>query len=684
MELILKNKNRIRTNFLIFFGILFFIIGLLIITLSTSFYKSLEREREVYTSKYSTILDNRFTNILGNYNDLLVYIGDKIIKIYDETPESISHLFVHNTELNSDFNNFFAWASFAFVKNKKIIISSEEGVLKNPLEVSNHYPIEKSLREPWLIHFGKKQTINGYDFLPISFSLTDSSGKYIGTIISSILLEQIQRELKTIKKDFNEFVILTKNNQILISSLNIDNELDLETPSTKMPIIIENNIILHSLNKTKLYPFEIISGYNQSEFNKYFFDQGKSYIKGMLLLILLLLISFLIFKRKVITPLINELSSNLEKETALREEKERILSQILSNIPSFIYRHKIVNNQITVDHISDGVKDLTGYSSEEYLDKNVNYEDIIHPDDIDRVKSEINSAIKSKTKFDITYRIKSSNNEVKWVINKGKVIEDEIFEGILTDITEIKLTEKKMQQTLEKLAKSNEELERFAYVCSHDLKEPLRTVFSYINFLKEENYPLLDEKSQDYIRIIENDTLKMRDIIENVLSYSRIDHDKKDDYTKVNLDEVINEAISSLNNAIQEKDLTINISNKENHYVSGDYNDYLRLFQNIISNAVKFNDKDHPKIEIKKEKLKSKLIIKIQDNGIGIESQYLDSVFDIFTRLNQQDKFQGTGIGLSIVKKIIDKYNGKILIESEFGIGTCIILEFDLEKESTS
>ncbi len=245
--------------------------------------------------------------------------------------------------------------------------------------------------------------------------------------------------------------------------------------------------------------------------------------------------------------------------------------------------------------------------------------------------------------------------------------------GIGIDVTMRKEAERKVQYYIHQLEKNNQELEEFNYVASHDLREPLRTITSYCDLLSEDLGKDISPDVQDDINFIVDATTRMNTLIQDLLQLSRAG---RVEFSKdpVDLNSLIKTIVSDLEVKIKETNATIIWNDLPT--VKGDAVQLRRVFQNLISNAIKFRSEKTPLVKIEAEKKDKKIIIKVIDNGIGIKQEYFDQIFFPFKRLHSRNKYEGTGIGLAICKKIIDRHKANITVESEEGKGTTFILIF--------
>lgn len=256
-----------------------------------------------------------------------------------------------------------------------------------------------------------------------------------------------------------------------------------------------------------------------------------------------------------------------------------------------------------------------------------------------------------------------------------KTNEGIIVSAAIRDITDRKKSEAEIKQKSEELARSNKELEQFAYVASHDLQEPLRIITSYVQLLDKKYKDKLDADANDYINFTVDSAKRMRILINDLLTYSRVTTQPKF-FGEIDCNEVLSAVLENLKTSIHETSAKIIFESLP--LIHADYSQMLQLFQNLIFNAIKFRAKNKPKIKIAVEDKNSHWQFSVSDNGIGIKKEYLEKIFIIFQRLHSQKEYPGTGIGLSICKKIVEQYGGKIWAESELGKGT--IFYFTIRK----
>ncbi|MGP8215515.1 MAG: sensor histidine kinase [Bacteroidia bacterium] len=220
---------------------------------------------------------------------------------------------------------------------------------------------------------------------------------------------------------------------------------------------------------------------------------------------------------------------------------------------------------------------------------------------------------------------------------------------------------KELEQRSEELTRSNMDLEKFAYVASHDMQEPLRTIISYIELIQKKFGKSIDAEMKKYMDFVVHAGYRMRELITGLLEYSRADREEKP-FAQVNCDDVLKEVLANLNSSIKEN--KVNVHSDALPCIIASNMQIAQLFQNLISNAIKFKNGINPQVNISYKKITGYHLFSIEDNGIGIEEQYKDRVFEIFKRLHPIGEYLGVGIGLAICRKIVERHKGKIWVES--------------------
>lgn len=252
-----------------------------------------------------------------------------------------------------------------------------------------------------------------------------------------------------------------------------------------------------------------------------------------------------------------------------------------------------------------------------------------------------------------------------------------VYAERLGRVIEQKMLEEKLNDLLLKLSQSNNELEQFAYITSHDLQEPLRSIISFAELVKKQSGKLLDEENRDYLERIEACAKRMRQLIIDLLEYSKLSKSEIK-FENIDLEGVVHNVVRDLDLKINEVGAEIEI--RKLPKIMASHLHIRQLFQNLISNAIKFRKKDEPlRIIIDSKIIDSKFVeITVEDNGIGFDDIYSDKIFKIFKRLHTRDKYEGSGIGLAICEKVVDLHKGKISVKSTLGKGSTFFITLPL------
>jgi light-regulated signal transduction histidine kinase (bacteriophytochrome) len=271
--------------------------------------------------------------------------------------------------------------------------------------------------------------------------------------------------------------------------------------------------------------------------------------------------------------------------------------------------------------------------------------------------------------------------QFRWLARDGRVIPVEAhsvviyneaglrigMRGVTMDISQRRRAQDALELYAEQLRRSNEELQQFAYVTSHDLQEPLRAITSYLQLIEERYRHQLDKDAKEFIDFAVEGAKRMKMLISDLLAYSRIDtHGKALEET--DSQKVLDSVLGSFQLLIAENAITIRCDPMPQ--LLADKIQLTQLFQNLISNAIKFRGESPPELHIGAKRQGDSWLFSVSDNGIGIEQKYMTRIFELFQRLHAREEYEGTGIGLAICKKVVERHGGHIWVESEVGKGT--------------
>lgn len=302
----------------------------------------------------------------------------------------------------------------------------------------------------------------------------------------------------------------------------------------------------------------------------------------------------------------------------------------------------------------------------------LNLNDFILPKDLEKYQTIFDRGLETKNTGEI--RIKSVEGSVIPIyisINNLKSLNGVYV--VITDLSEQKHHEelKKAYEEIEKrtrdLERSNEDLKHFAYVASHDLREPLRMITSFLQLLEKRYKDNLDQEANNFIEFAVDGAKRLDNMITDLIEYSQVTNNKME-FSSIKLENVLDEALISLKVSIKENNAII--THDTLPVVNGNKPLLIQLFQNLIGNAIKYRSQDDPQIHISALKEKNQYLFSVNDNGIGMDSKHLNRIFTIFQRLHRNDEYEGTGIGLAIAQKIVYHHSGQIWAESELGKGS--------------
>lgn len=344
---------------------------------------------------------------------------------------------------------------------------------------------------------------------------------------------------------------------------------------------------------------------------------------------------------------------------------------------------------LALRYVSRQAERLLGYPIERWLDHFGCWLAVVHPDDRDQIELEYRAHLASGSNHELEYRVISADCSVHWVRN---IVAVETADGALTrvrgvmvDCTERRLAEAAVHDlnaelerritdrtadlsaVVAELERSNADLQNFAYAASHDLQEPLRMVSSYLRLLVRRHGPDLEQSALDYIDFAVDGALRMQRMIDSCLEYSRVGT-RGLAFESTDLGETLEGVLTDLSVTIRGSDAIV--ESDALPVVQADPRQMHQLLANLIANAIKFRGSSQPRIRVSASCQNGVWEITVSDNGIGIAPEYRARIFDMFQRLHTRDEYEGTGIGLAICKRIVERHGGTIWVDSEDGVGS--------------
>ncbi len=368
---------------------------------------------------------------------------------------------------------------------------------------------------------------------------------------------------------------------------------------------------------------------------------------------------------KVLCNGFNNMSITIEEKINLTEESEQKYKSLFEYNTDIIITMELEGKLIKVNNAA---VQITEYPMEEIVGSS--FKKFISNDKMEMTIQHFQKATKGKTQTFESVIISKNGRRIDLdiivvpIVVNGNIIG---IHGIAKDVTQNKEYQRKLEETARKLKESNEDLEQFAYVASHDLQEPLRMVTSYLQLLERRYKGQLDQSADEFIAFAVDGAKRMKILINDLLAYSRVNR-KAREFTQVDSMEVLKKAKQNLEFCIEDKNASITYDQLP--MIIGDITQLTYLFQNLINNGIKFNEQEKPMIHISAYEEKRHWKFLAKDNGIGINSEHKDKIFTIFQRLHSKNEYEGTGIGLAICKKIVERHGGHIWFESEKGKGT--------------
>jgi len=373
--------------------------------------------------------------------------------------------------------------------------------------------------------------------------------------------------------------------------------------------------------------------------------------------------------------ILDDITERKHAEAALRESEARFRS--LTQLSSDWYWEQ--DDCFRLTFMSGRMGERTGLDAKSYLGQQRWDRPALNltEDDWRRHRQQL---VRHEPFHDFEMQRPSADGGSRWISLSGEPVFDDAgrftgYRGVGKDITERKQAEIELREAHEELKRSNSELEQFAYVASHDLQEPLRMVSSYTQLLLRRYGERFEGDAKEFMGYIVDGAARMKQLIEDLLAYSRVGTRGKD-FHEVEVEGALRRAVTNLRAAIEESGASVTWDALPT--VIADDLQLTQLFQNLIGNALKFRSASVPRVSVSATEKEKEWEFKVRDNGIGIEPQYFERIFMVFQRLHNKTEYPGTGIGLAICKKVVERHGGRIWVEAQPGEGSAF--HFTLPK----
>ena len=383
--------------------------------------------------------------------------------------------------------------------------------------------------------------------------------------------------------------------------------------------------------------------------------------------------------------LVRSIAVQVERQEAAYEDAVKRGRALLANVERIAQLGSAERDLKTATSTwSDGFFAVLGLEPGSCTPSTSRFLDCVHPADLSVVQDALESAIREERRIEEYFRIIRPDGEIRVLHGRADVGHDEAgkavrLDSILQDVTDRKRLEDELDGLIRELWRSNEELEQFAYVASHDLRQPLRVVGSYVSLMEEELQGNLNGDALEYMSFVRDGVRRMDRLITDLLTYSRVGRTATDQ--PVCMAQAVEAAVTDLQFEIEEVGGAV-VTTGALPTVMGDEGEMERLFQNLIGNAIKYHRTDHPpRVLITCEDKGEMWRVAVSDNGIGIPPEHAERIFGIFQRLHARNEFEGTGVGLAIVKKIVERHGGTIKAEPVGGEGTTMTFTWPKLRE---
>jgi PAS domain S-box-containing protein len=382
-------------------------------------------------------------------------------------------------------------------------------------------------------------------------------------------------------------------------------------------------------------------------------------------------------------------SEQLKELTDKVQQSEEHYRLLTDNLPLMMFS---MDGGGRINYVNKWMREYLGYGFEEL--GQMDWSDLVQQED-SQLESTIEKLLENKEPVRAEWRIRDKKGNYIWhlvsinpIFIEGRATEwfgflvdihaQKLFEQTLRDNRHLKEIQQQLQYNIKELNRSNEELQQFAFVASHDLQEPLRKVIFYSDYFQKQYAQQMDEKTTMYLRGMRDASMRMRVLITDLLAFSQVEK-KQLALKSVDLNALWREAIGDYELVIKEKNASVKVADLP--VIEGDATMLRRLFENLLSNALKYSRDDQPpEVKVNCVHAEGRVEIEVRDNGIGFDEKFLPKMFTLFQRLHGKEKFEGTGLGLAICRKIAELHGGSITAKSNLENGSSFFVSLPVQQ----
>ena len=370
-------------------------------------------------------------------------------------------------------------------------------------------------------------------------------------------------------------------------------------------------------------------------------------------------------RAKTRTHQLQETVDELERSNERLERHRQYTDDILNSIDDVFY---VLNDDGSVERWNESLSAVTGYSDAEIASMSAGK--FFAADDRDAAMTAVHDGFETGS-VHVELDLRAKDGETMPFEFIASTLEapsgDVVLAGIGRDVSDRVEREQRLEELVADLEESNERLEQFAYAASHDLQEPLRMVSSYLRLLEDRYEDEFDEDGREFLEFAVDGADRMREMIDGLLAYSRVET-RGDPFEPVDLNGVLEDVLADLRLEVQETNADITVD--ELPVVEGDRSQLRQVFQNLLVNALEYSDDGPPQIHVSAEQTNSEYRISVRDDGIGIDPENQNRIFEVFERLHTREDHGGTGIGLALCERIVERHGGTIQVQSDPGEGS--------------